>query len=76
MKPVDHRDAVHLGAMVGPNGILTTCTYAKKTHRAPTPPAPPGHHFDGTGIRTVEEHAAADIAARPTTPPPTTRQGG
>jgi hypothetical protein len=37
--------------------------------------APPGHHFDGTGIRTVEEHAAADIAARPTTPPPTTRQG-
>ncbi|MGZ8802845.1 MAG: hypothetical protein ACXWZL_09620 [Mycobacterium sp.] len=38
--------------------------------------APPGHHFDGTGIRTVEEHAAADIAARPTTPPPTTRQGG
>jgi hypothetical protein len=37
---------------------------------------PPGHHFDGTGILTVEEHAAADIAARPTTPPPTTRQGG
>ena len=59
-----------------PNGILTTCTYAKKTHRAPTPPAPPGHHFDGTGIRTVEEHAAADIAARPTTPPPTTWQSG
>ena len=64
----------HLGAMVvDPNGILTTRAYAK-THRAPTPR--PGHHLDGTGIRTVEEHAAADIAARPTTPPPTTRQGG
>ena len=63
--------------MVGPNGILTTCTYAKKKptghrHRR----RPPATSFDGTGIRTVEEHAAADIAARPTTPPPTTRQGG
>jgi len=36
----------------------------------------PDHLRVRTGIRTVEEHAAADIAARPTTPPPTTRQGG
>ena len=66
----------HPGAMVvGPNGILTTCAYAKTPPGTDTAGAP-GHHFDGTGIRTVEEHAAADIAARPTTPPPTTRQGG
>jgi len=66
----------HLGAtVVDPNGILTTRAYANNPPGTDTTGAP-GHHFDGTGIRTVEEHAAADIAARPTTPPPTTRQGG
>jgi hypothetical protein len=55
--------------LTGPTGILTTCAKAK-AHRPPHTGGAPSRHFDDHGIPTVEEHAAADIAARPAGAPP------
>jgi len=58
--------------LTGPTGILTACAHAK-AHRPPNTGGAPRHHFDDRQLDTVEEHAAADIAARPAPPPPPSR---
>jgi hypothetical protein len=58
-----------VGRLLGPSGTLVNCAKAKQ-HREPNLAGAPRHHFDHTGLPTVEEHAAADAAARPVAAPP------
>lgn len=57
------------GRLLGPTGTLITCAKAKQ-HREPNLAGAPRHHFDHTAVPTVQEHAAADVAARPAQRPP------
>lgn len=53
------------GRLLGPAGTLINCAKAKQ-HREPNLAGAPRHHFDDTGpASTLEEHAAADVTARP-----------
>ena len=54
------------GRLLGPTGTLINCAKAKQ-HREPNLAGAPRHHFDDTGMPTLEEYAAADVAARPAT---------
>jgi hypothetical protein len=54
------------GRLLGPTGTLINCAKAKQ-HREPNLAGAPRHHFDDTGMSTLEEYAAADVAARPAT---------
>lgn len=56
--------------LTGPTGILTGCAHAK-AHRMPNTSGAPRNHFDEQHLPTVEERAAADVAARPTRRPTT-----
>ena len=54
--------------LLGPSGTLINCAKGKQ-HRDPNLAGAPRHHFDDTGVFTLEEHAAWDVSARPATRP-------
>ena len=56
------------GRLLGPAGTLINCAKAKQ-HREPNLAGAPRHHFDDTGMPTLEEYAAADVVRAACHPP-------